>query len=459
LFSNLRRVIAAGLAIRLILAPFFAHPFDVFAWYTNSESLLSGARPIWSFLAPYSYSFFLFVFPAGFAFSFLSRYIGSFTIPISSLNPALNPGPQWNITVVPGLLFDLLVKLPLVASDALIAILLYKMVRKQQGDERLAVSVAALWFLNPLTVWVSSGWGMFDTLPALFTVLALYLLLEERLAYAGVSLAFAIAMKYYAVVLVVPLLILSWHEKRGKGLLACSVGLLGAGLLLVAPSFGETASSFASLAGGAFPAGLRYSGLSIWTAVTLFYPSFNQTILSSILVAVALVAIYYWMARNDLGSNGPSSYAFLFGLPLLALLLLFKFAGENYFVWLLPFASIIAVGDSRSRALYWGIILVALLSSVVNSLLPYYMLPIAQWVGGHLVNALSTLAPYRVAPAGVIVQGITIGKVVLAGFGIVTAAVLVTTAFRWFAPYGVLPSFRSLRRLRVLAPASLEAKR
>ncbi len=458
-FSKFQVVIAVGLAIRLIMAPFFAHPFDVYAWYVNAESFLSGARPLWSFLVPYSYSFFLFVFPAAVAFNFVSPYTGSYTIPMSSLNPALNPGLQWNITVVPGPLFDLLVKLPLVASDVLITLLLYRMVRKHLGDERLAVSIAALWFLNPLTIWVSSGWGTFDTLPALFTVLALYFVLEQKFAFSGISLAGAIAMKYYAVALIIPLMILSWREKGARGLAGSSAGLLGAGLLLFASLFGETASAFVSLAGGASPQELHYSGISIWTAVTLFYPAFNQTILSSLLVVIMMLATYYWMARMRGLEGSLDIYALFFALPLLALLLLFRFTGENYFVWLLPFASIIAVKDTRLRALYWGVSLVALLSSVVDSLLPYYMLPMAPWIGGFLANALSAVAPYRVAPGGTIAQGITVGKMVLAGFGIVITVLLAATAVRWLEPYKALSPFRSLLRLRVIPPSGLEATR
>src|ERR1017187_9480874 len=98
---RLRDVLVLGVVVRVAIAPFFAHPFDIYSWYTVAESFLSGSQPLSSFLVPYSYSFFLFVFPAALAFSFLSGYIGSFTIPMSSLNPVLNPGTPINILVVP----------------------------------------------------------------------------------------------------------------------------------------------------------------------------------------------------------------------------------------------------------------------------------------------------------------------------------------------------------------------
>jgi predicted membrane-bound dolichyl-phosphate-mannose-protein mannosyltransferase len=74
-----------------------------------------------------------------------------------------------------------------------------------------------IWFLNPLSIWVSSGWGMFDTLPALFTVISLYSLSERRYAVSGVALAIAVFLKYYAIVLLFPALVAASYlgaEKR-----------------------------------------------------------------------------------------------------------------------------------------------------------------------------------------------------------------------------------------------------
>lgn len=49
------------------------------------------------------------------------------------LNPILVPTNPAPIAVVPGLLFDFLVKLPLIASDALIAYFIHKIVLKYFG--------------------------------------------------------------------------------------------------------------------------------------------------------------------------------------------------------------------------------------------------------------------------------------------------------------------------------------
>jgi uncharacterized membrane protein len=353
---------------------------------------------------------------------------------MSSLNPVLNPGTPFNILVVPGPLFDLLVKLPLILSDLIIALLIYKLVKRYLGDERVAVSACALWFLNPLTIWVSSGWGMFDTLPALFTVLGLYFMLDKKFAYAGISLALSIVMKYYAVVLVFPLLLVAWEKGRWRGL-AESLGSTAAVILVLsAPLLAKTASSYTTLVGGSASSGLSYSGLSFWTAITLFHAGINVSLISDVLVAALLAITCVWMWKRG-PATGLVSAAIYFGLPILVLLAVFRFVGENYFIWILPFAAIIASRGTRYRWLFWAMSIVALVSSMTDSLLPYYMLPMATWIGGFLVSLLHTATPYRVAPGGSVTQSIALGKFFLSAIGISATAILVLTAREWLRDF------------------------
>ena len=429
--SKFQKLLVVGLAVRLAIAPFFAHPFDVYAWYTNAQDFLNGVTPVWNYLVPYGYAFFLFVFPAGLAFNALSGLVGSHVIPISSLNPVLNPGAPWNIAVVPGPLFDLLVKLPLIASDAAVAFIIYRLVLKSLGDERLALMASSGWFLNPLVIWVSSGWGMFDTLPALFTLLALYIVAGGKFAYSGLSQAGAVAMKYYAVVLVIPMLVIAWREGGRRGALVATGATAGASVVLFTPVLGRVVSGYAGLVSSPPQHGLVYSGLSFWSAITLFTPFPALTIASAILIAGALGIAYVWMART--GKKGMLSYATFFGISVLFLLIFFRFVGENYFVWVLPFASILTLQSRRGRYLFWSVSVLALFANFADSLLPYYMLPMVPWIGGFLVNVLSFAAPYRVAPSGSVVGTISAGKVLLGGLGVLSAVLSLMLLRNWVA--------------------------
>lgn len=422
-------MLAAGLAIRLALAPFFAHPFDMYTFYTTGEEFVKGVHPLLSYLTPYSYSYFLFAFPAAAVFNALTSIVGSTTISISSLNPALSL-PQWGITVVPGLLFDYLEKLPLIASDTIVALLIYRLMSLYTHDERQAVTAAALWFLNPLTIWVSSGWGMMDTLPALFSVLALYFVLEGRFAYSGVSIAVGVAMKYYPLLLVFPLLLVAWRRGGRKGFLEALGGAALIGLVLFLPSSSSVTQSFVHTATATSSSALSYSGLSLWTALTLFFPSFRPAPLSTALMGILVLASYVWMWRKRTVDDTYSA-ATAFALPLAILLLTFGYVGENFFVWLLPFGAILATKGTTVKRLYWFLSLVALLSSVTESLLPYYMLPMAPWIGNYLASALAAAAPYRVAPSGALIQGLSIGKLYLSSLGVVSALAIALSLLVW----------------------------
>jgi len=43
---RLRNVLLLGVIVRVAIAPFFAHPFDVYSWYTIGEIVVSGKQPL-----------------------------------------------------------------------------------------------------------------------------------------------------------------------------------------------------------------------------------------------------------------------------------------------------------------------------------------------------------------------------------------------------------------------------
>lgn len=420
-----RMMLAVGLTIRLAISPFLAHPFDVYSWYILGQSVVNRDVQVQSLLLPYDYSYFLFAIPASLACKAIAPVCNTFTIQIASLNPRLNPGIPWDIKLVPGLVYDFLVKLPLICSDTFIAILLYKIASRNAEWKARAVTVATMWYLNPFVIWVSSAWGMFDTLPALFCVLSFFLATKQRPLLAGVSIAIATALKYYPIVLVVPLFIIiqrSAGTRRAFRFLAGStIGML----VLFTPLIGQVFSRFDHITLPFDTGGQTYSGLSIWTIFTLNFtiPSSSMIATSSdILVTLFLILTYIIIIRAR--TQGLQMVLSFLSLPISGLLLLFHFVGENYVIWLLPFAAPLAVTSSRASKLYWSLSLVALFSSVTDSLLPYYMLPASPWIGKYLVDLLSLVQQYHVANSGHIDVGLSIGKLLLSGLGIAAFSIL-----------------------------------
>jgi hypothetical protein len=142
------------------------------------------------------------------------------------------------------------------------------------------------------------------------------------------------------------------------------------------------------------------------------------------LVVVSLTLIYFFIFKTKSTHNELTTTVCYFLIPIIVLLIFYKFVGENYIVWLIPFSAILAANNARIRKMHWSISFLALISSVTDSLLPYYMLPLSPWIGGFLVALLSIVAPERVAPNGNTVQGITFGKLFLSSLGVLSAIIL-----------------------------------
>lgn len=455
--TKLRSVLLAGLAIRLVLAPFFAHPYDVFGWYTAGTNFLGGKLPLEDFLVPYQYSYFLFVFPATYLFEVLAHYVPTFSIPTATIPPVLNLQAQWGITTVPGVLFDFLVKLPLILADTLVALLLYRVVLRLTSKTELAVSAAALWYLNPGVIWVTAGWGMFDTLPALFTVVFFYFFVEQRYLLSGVALALAVALKYYAVVFFVPLLLYSGMKRHGFGVLASVMGASVSGILLAAPTIFNTLgvaaqqpgkstsffSGFLYIINAPSPIGLHYSGLSFWTAITLFDGNFNQTLVSTVALAVTLAVAYLliWKRPTTTGLGDAAGFA----LPLLCVLLLYRVVHENFFLWVLPLLAVLSAENPKLRKITWMLGALVFVSSITDTLLPYYMLPMYPWIGSQLTAVFTWLAPFRVAPqpvlqgfcCGGVLPGVSVGKLALAAMGLASAVLLIMALIELLGLFGI----------------------
>ncbi len=239
--------------------------------------------------------FFFSYFPKHGIFNHLAGFFPNFSIPISALNPRLNPGPQWGISIIPGLLYDFLLKLPLIISDSIVTVLLFKIVRSKWQNEKAAVLVAALWFFNPIVIWVSSGWGMFDSLPTLFTVLSLYFVLNGKYSYSFLSLLLSTLLKFYAIVIFIPLLVIVWKKAGPRAALVSLIPTAAIAFLASLPLFLISNSlSFVS----ATPSEVsQYAGLSIWTSLWLTGSPPEFSVISDVLVIVGLCVTYFFILR------------------------------------------------------------------------------------------------------------------------------------------------------------------
>ena len=183
--------------------PFSAHPFDVYVWYDISMGIIRNGPFSIHLFPPLWYDYMM--VPVAYAYNWLAGLFSVQAISIASLPTALNFYPSYNIQYVPGILFNSVVKFPFLISDIIATLLLYKTVQELTKDKGLAEKAAMFWFMNPFVIWISAGWGMWDTLPALFSLAAFFLLLRKRTMLSAVCLSLGVASKLYPALFLVPI--------------------------------------------------------------------------------------------------------------------------------------------------------------------------------------------------------------------------------------------------------------
>ena len=110
-------------------------------------------------------------------------------------------------------------KVPLLLADVAAVALLYWQARKRHS-ERFALLAAASWAFSPALLYNGVIWGQTDGFVALPVLIALFAIVSERYAVAGVSLALAVLIKPQPVIFVPLVLLYLWRWARREQFLA-----------------------------------------------------------------------------------------------------------------------------------------------------------------------------------------------------------------------------------------------
>jgi len=407
---KLATILVVGILIRLLLMPISAHPFDVYAWYLivqditeNGPFNLQNFPPLWGhyFLVPISY-----------LYSWVEQILPSGTISMRLISPSLDFYPALNIQVVPGFLFNFIVKVPFLLSDIIVTFLLYRLVVEITGKKAFAEKAALLWFLNPFLIWVSAVWGMWDTLPVLFSLSALYFLVKNRVKFSGFFLGLGVAAKLYPLLFLVPFTIYIFKHnsknERWQKSKKFYLTFIGISLLLFLPYFGFVANFFNSyfLPGGSGSSNIGFDpvlnplgfGLTYWSIsllnriFSLPYDPHITALLPTISIALvgAFLIIVYWKTSKLSFRKPYIDLSMTLLISIVALFLSYRVICEQFYVWILPFLIILHVGGHLKSMFYWSASLIALLYSILNCPLPFYFLPLAPWVQSQLLSLVHT---------------------------------------------------------------------
>jgi len=365
-----------GVAVRLVLAPLLSHTFDVYAWYVVAMDIIRTPFAHVPFSPMLYYTF----FPLAHLYSFLSHTFGFQPYPMVNIPPELNPYPQFHIAYVTDPVFNLIIKIPFLLADTATTCLLYNFILELKHSKPLAETSATIFFLNPYLIWISSAWGMFDSLPAFFSLATLVFLHHRRLKSSAISLSVAAAYKLYPLLFLAPVFLFLRQQKyRRRELLTYILAYFATLLVLFLPSLSTVLTMLHGLLTSG-PVGQSGFGLTYWS-ILLVVPSSNtvvalisNSILILMLAAVTVVAVRRQAASILTVNRVQLAYV-------LAVFLSFRFIPEQFFVWALPLM-ILAIAEERiEKAIYWAASAVALVYAVTNLKLPFYFLPLYPWIG------------------------------------------------------------------------------
>jgi hypothetical protein len=119
-----------------------------------------------------------------------------------------------------------LIKTPLIISDFLTGLVIYKLTKRLRGSDSLARKASLLWFANPFVTLLAEMWGSIDIILVFLTLASVALTLCGRRIAAALPLACAIALRLSPIVAWLGILVWAIRNPREyKGILC--LGLAG----------------------------------------------------------------------------------------------------------------------------------------------------------------------------------------------------------------------------------------
>ncbi|MCL5783736.1 MAG: glycosyltransferase 87 family protein [Patescibacteria group bacterium] len=232
----------------------------------------------------------------------------------------------------------LLLKVPYLIFDALIAWLLIKFV----DTKRDKFWVLLLWLFNPVNLYATYVMGQFDIILTFFIVLSLFLVLKDKLGLAALSLGLGIAFKISPIFLLIPLVLVGKNWATRFKLII--LGLLPY-LITVLPYLSSK--------------GYRATALLANQSLKSLYAQIPVSGGESILLfPAALIFLYLIMFfRPTLKVNLWINYFFI-----LLVFFIFTHTHPQWFIWLTPFLIIDLV---KSNFRHWPLTVLSLISFIV----------------------------------------------------------------------------------------------
>ncbi len=337
--KTIAKILILAFLIRIVLAPFFVHSWDMTTIQDSMEIFLNGDNPYTEyatitrniqtstgtqiFFEGYAYLPHLLYIYAPVYKAYL--LLGGDPTPI---NNAHLPTAPTNVAFSPDVfLFLTIMKLPLIFADLLVVYFLYQMKPK----------LATIYAFSPYIILISAIWGMFDALLAVSLLLSVLLFYQNKFL-SGIF--FSLSLIKPIALLSLPIFIIMFlRERKYKQLLYFSIGVVLiqiptiAYLLIDTDSFINTTTLFHLKR---TPAGL--TPLNIFLNIPDLRFSIEAVSYLTIISIIAYVGMLFFVVKKKIsleyGIIITILYYFLFG----------KVISEQLFVLIYPLL-LLKLGD------------------------------------------------------------------------------------------------------------------
>ena len=306
---------------------------------------------------------------------------------------------------ITGVVESAFIKFPFILSDLAAMLLLVRILRKL-GDKR-AVEHASLYWLNPLTILLSGVWGMYDTVAVTFLLFGLAsLFLDRRWGESAVFFTLSTFTKGFGIIGFIPLLIvlvrdrkivdLAWSAATGAcaALLIFLPVFLTGGLRAVLDVGREFMRGRAGMGSQASTPGASY--MSFFDLIGLRPQAFHLNILLFMIVLCLGGWLVYKLKDSRTETRDIEAIALFASLAMITAYLSFFRIYEQYYLWILPFLTLLSFAFRKATLATAGFMLGSIVGGIVVPLglllagRLYYFTPVSLPAEGAIIAVLPT---------------------------------------------------------------------
>lgn len=202
-FDNFGKMIAFGLLVRLGFSFWTGHPWDFEVFIRVGYNVANGSS----------------------LFQLRNYYVAGLGQPTFPYVGGLGYFPAWGLYTafaykiyqffpVSPFFYYFLLKLAPILGDLAVTYMIFLLTLNYTHDIEKARRNSLIFFLCPFVIFISSVWGMFDSLPILFTLISVLLLLSDKLHWSAFSLGLGIYLKIIPIIYL-PIQLFFINKQRG----------------------------------------------------------------------------------------------------------------------------------------------------------------------------------------------------------------------------------------------------